>query len=136
MEREAERAAAKAAGEEGSDSESEEEEEEKVEASTPKLSLSAAGVTGVTVKQILFDALSSLFIACADVHGPVKFEAQETWKSIVPNSALLLKKIMPSVIPKIVGQLSSENEEHREVASAALGDLVGKLGENVMAQVS
>ena len=46
-----------------------------------------------------------------------------------------MKKIMASVIPKIVGQLSSDNEEHREVASAALGDLVGKLGENVMAQV-
>ena len=81
LERDAARAAAKAAGEEGSDSESdEEEEEEKAEALKPKLSLSAAGVTGVTVEQILFEALSSLFIACADVHGPVKFEAQETWK--------------------------------------------------------
>ena len=99
--RAAERAAARAARDSDDSDDSDDEEIVVAEKKKAALELSDAGSTGVTHQKVLEDSLASLFIACADIHGPVKFEAQETWKSIVPNAAALLKRIMPTIIPMV-----------------------------------
>lgn len=76
--------------------------------------------------------LSSLFICRCDTSGLVKTAAMGVWKSLVA-SPRTLKDMVPTLSQLIIRRLGSSNMEHKVIASNALGDLIKKAGESVLA---
>lgn len=78
--------------------------------------------------------LSSLFICRCDTSGLVKSAAMSVWKSLVA-SPKTLKEMVPTLSELIIRRLGSSNMEHKVIASNALGDLIKKSGESVLASL-
>ena len=78
--------------------------------------------------------LSALFICRCDTSGLVKSAAMGVWKSLVA-SPKTLKDMVPTLTELIIRRLGSSNMEHKVIASNALGDLIKKSGENVLASL-
>lgn len=78
--------------------------------------------------------LSSLFICRCDTSGLVKSAAMGVWKSLVA-SPKTLKEMVPTLSELIIRRLGSSNMEHKVIASNALGDLIKKSGESVLASL-
>jgi hypothetical protein len=76
--------------------------------------------------------LSALFICRCDTSGLVKSAAMAVWKSLVA-SPKTLKEMVPTLSQLIIRRLGSSNMEHKVIASNALGDLIKKAGESVLA---
>ncbi|KAL4779325.1 armadillo-type protein [Aspergillus varians] len=76
--------------------------------------------------------LSSLFICRCDTSGLVKTAAMGVWKSLVA-SPKTLKEMVPTLSQLIIRRLGSSNMEQKVIASNALGDLIKKAGESVLA---
>ncbi|KAL2872277.1 putative translational activator [Aspergillus lucknowensis] len=76
--------------------------------------------------------LSSLFICRCDTSGLVKTAAMAVWKSLVA-SPKTLKEMVPTLSQLIIRRLGSSNMEQKVIASNALGDLIKKAGESVLA---
>jgi hypothetical protein len=76
--------------------------------------------------------LSSLFICRCDTSGLVKSAAMGVWKSLVA-SPKTLKEMVPTLSQFIIRRLGSSNMEQKVIASNALGDLIKKAGESVLA---
>ncbi|KAH1839292.1 hypothetical protein KXX54_003123 [Aspergillus fumigatus] len=76
--------------------------------------------------------LSALFICRCDTSGLVKSAAMAVWKSLVA-SPKTLKEMVPTLSQFIIRRLGSSNMEHKVIASNALGDLIKKAGESVLA---
>ncbi|KAL3473614.1 armadillo-type protein [Aspergillus californicus] len=76
--------------------------------------------------------LSSLFICRCDTSGLVKSAAMGVWKSLVA-SPKTLKEMVPVLSQLIIRRLGSSNMEQKVIASNALGDLIKKAGESVLA---
>ncbi|PYH40127.1 putative translational activator [Aspergillus saccharolyticus JOP 1030-1] len=76
--------------------------------------------------------LSALFICRCDTSGLVKSAAMGVWKSLVA-SPKTLKDMVPTLSQLIIRRLGSSNMEHKVIASNALGDLIKKAGESVLA---
>ncbi|KAL4925909.1 putative translational activator [Aspergillus undulatus] len=76
--------------------------------------------------------LSSLFICRCDTSGLVKTAAMGVWKSLVA-SPRTLKEMVPTLSQLIIRRLGSSNMEQKVIASNALGDLIKKAGESVLA---
>ncbi|KKK21120.1 translational activator GCN1 [Aspergillus rambellii] len=76
--------------------------------------------------------LSSLFICRCDTSGLVKSAAMGVWKSLVA-SPKTLKEMVPALSQLIIRRLGSSNMEQKVIASNALGDLIKKAGESVLA---
>lgn len=76
--------------------------------------------------------LSALFICRCDTSGLVKSAAMAVWKALVA-SPKSLKDMVPALSQLIIRRLGSSNMEHKVIASNALGDLIKKAGESVLA---
>lgn len=76
--------------------------------------------------------LSALFICRCDTSGLVKSAAMGVWKALVA-SPKTLKEMVPTLSQLIIRRLGSSNMEQKVIASNALGDLIKKAGESVLA---
>ncbi|KAL1855477.1 translational activator of GCN4 [Paecilomyces lecythidis] len=76
--------------------------------------------------------LSSLYICRCDTSGLVRSAAIAVWKALVA-SPRTLKDLVPTLTQLIIRRLGSSNMEQKVIAGNALGDLIKKAGEGVLA---
>lgn len=79
--------------------------------------------------------LGSLYLIRSDTSAVVRQSALQVWKTVVPNTPKALREILPLLISQIVTALASGHEDKRTVAGRALGDIVKKLGDQVLPEV-
>lgn len=78
--------------------------------------------------------LSALYICRCDTAGQVRVAAIQIWKTLV-TSPRVLKELIPTLSQLIVLRLSGVNMEQKHIASNALGELIRKAGEGVVASL-
>lgn len=76
--------------------------------------------------------LSSLYICRCDTSGMVRSAAIAVWKALVATPRTL-KEIIPVLTQLIINRLASTNMEQKVIASNALGEVIRKAGEGVIA---
>ncbi|KAL1954209.1 hypothetical protein VTO42DRAFT_1527 [Malbranchea cinnamomea] len=76
--------------------------------------------------------LSSLYICRCDTSGLVRNAAITVWKSLVA-SPRMVKDLVPTLTQIIIRRLGSSNMEQKVIAGNALGELIKKAGEGVLA---
>jgi hypothetical protein len=76
--------------------------------------------------------LSALYICRCDTSGLVRSAAISVWKALVA-SPRTLKDLVPTLTQFIIRRLGSSNMEQKVIAGNALGDLIKKAGESVLA---
>ncbi|CAM9376956.1 unnamed protein product, partial [Choristocarpus tenellus] len=79
--------------------------------------------------------LASLYLIRSDTSAVVRQSALQVWKTVVPNTPKALREILPHLITQIVSALASGHSDNRTVAGRALGDIVKKLGDQVLPEV-
>lgn len=78
--------------------------------------------------------LSSLYICRCDTSGMVRSAAIAVWKALVATPRTL-RELVPTLTQMIIGQLASPNLESRVIAGNALGEVIRKAGEGVLASL-
>ncbi|OAA53021.1 50S ribosomal protein L19e [Cordyceps fumosorosea ARSEF 2679] len=78
--------------------------------------------------------LSALYVCRCDTSGAVRSAAISVWKALVHNPRTL-KELVPTLIYLIIRRLGSSNMEHKVIASNALGELIRKAGDGVLASL-
>lgn len=76
--------------------------------------------------------LSALYICRCDTSGLVRSAAIIVWKALVATPRTL-KELVPTLTQLIIRRLGSSNMEQKVIAGNALGDLIKKAGESVLA---
>ena len=76
--------------------------------------------------------LSSLYICRCDTSGLVRSAAINVWKALVATPKTL-KELIPTLTQLIIRRLASSNMEQKVIAGNALGELMRKAGEGVLA---
>ncbi|KAF2664507.1 translational activator [Microthyrium microscopicum] len=76
--------------------------------------------------------LSALYICRVDTSGLVRTAAINVWKALVATPRTL-REITPTLTQLIIRRLASTSLEQKTIASNALGELIRKAGENVLA---
>jgi hypothetical protein len=76
--------------------------------------------------------LSALYVCRCDTAGAVRAAAVSVWKALV-HSPRTLKELVPTLTQLIIRRLGSSNMEHKVIASNALGELIRKAGDGVLA---
>jgi hypothetical protein len=76
--------------------------------------------------------LSSLYICRCDTSGLVRTAAVNVWKALVATPRTL-KELVPTLTQAIIRRLASSNMEQKVIAGNALGELIRKAGEGVLA---
>lgn len=79
--------------------------------------------------------LASLYLIRSDTSAVVRQSALQVWKTVVPNTPKALREILPLLTSQIVTALASGHADKRTVAGRALGDIVKKLGDQVLPEV-
>ncbi|KAL8868779.1 MAG: hypothetical protein Q9174_004758, partial [Haloplaca sp. 1 TL-2023] len=78
--------------------------------------------------------LSSLYICRCDTSGLVRTEAVNVWKALVATPRTL-KELVPTLTALLIRRLASTNMEQKVIAGNALGELIRKAGEGVLASL-
>jgi len=78
--------------------------------------------------------LSSLYICRNDTSGLVRSAAINVWKALVATPRTL-KELVPTLTQLLIRRLASSNMEQRVIAGNALGELIRKAGEGVLASL-
>ena len=78
--------------------------------------------------------LSSLYICRNDTSGLVRSAAINVWKALV-STPRTLKELVPTLTQLLIRRLASPNMEQRVIASNALGELIRKAGDGVLASL-
>ncbi|CCJ29913.1 unnamed protein product [Pneumocystis jirovecii] len=76
--------------------------------------------------------LASLYVIRQDVVEQVQFSAFNVWKTLVTNTSKTIKEILPVIINMIIYSPIASSKVHDSVFVKTLGDLVKKLGEDMM----
>ncbi|KAK3347186.1 armadillo-type protein [Lasiosphaeria hispida] len=76
--------------------------------------------------------LSALYVCRCDTSGAVRSAAIAVWKALV-HSPRILKELVPTLSQLLIRRLASSNMEHKVIASNALGELIKKAGDGVLA---
>lgn len=76
--------------------------------------------------------LSSLYICRCDTSGMVRTAAIAVWKALVATPRTL-RELVPTLTHMIIVRLASPNVESRVIAGNALGEVIRKAGEGVLA---
>jgi len=76
--------------------------------------------------------LSALYICRCDTSGLVRTSAMGVWKALV-YSPRTLRELVPTLTQFLIRRLASSNMEQKVIASNALGELIRKAGEGVLA---
>ncbi|KAL2172369.1 hypothetical protein VTG60DRAFT_6208 [Thermothelomyces hinnuleus] len=92
---------------------------------------------GASIREVLGEekrnkVLSALYVCRCDTAVAVRAAAIGIWKSLV-HSPRTLKELVPSLTQLIIRRLGSSNMEHKVIASNALGELIRKAGDGVLA---
>jgi hypothetical protein len=93
--------------------------------------------TGTSLKEVLGvekrdKILSALYVCRCDTANAVRSAAMAVWKVLVP-SPRILKELVPTLTQLLIRRLGSANMEHKVIASNALGELIRKAGDGVLA---
>ena len=78
--------------------------------------------------------LSSLYICRNDTSGLVRSAAINVWKALVATPRTL-KELVPTLTQLLIRRLASPNMEQKVIAGNALGELIRKAGEGVLASL-
>ncbi|KAL8894728.1 MAG: hypothetical protein Q9192_004096, partial [Flavoplaca navasiana] len=78
--------------------------------------------------------LSSLYICRCDTSGLVRTAAMNVWKALVATPRTL-KELIPTLTALLIRRLASTNMEQKVIAGNALGELIRKAGEGVLASL-
>ena len=78
--------------------------------------------------------LSSLYICRCDTSGLVRTAAINVWKALVATPRTL-RELVPTLTQLLIRRLASPNPEQKEIAGNALGELIRKAGEGVLASL-
>lgn len=76
--------------------------------------------------------LSALYICRCDTSGLVRTSAMNVWKALVATPRTL-RELVPTLTQLLIRRLASSNMEQKVIASNALGELIRKAGEGVLA---
>jgi hypothetical protein len=76
--------------------------------------------------------LASLYMVRSDNNPVVRQRALLVWKSVVQNTQKTLKEILPYLTSKVILCLASSNRDKRAVAGKTFGELVDKLGDQIL----
>ena len=76
--------------------------------------------------------LSALYICRCDTSGLVRTAAIAVWKALV-STPRTLRELIPTLTQLLVRRLASSNMEQKVIAGNALGELIRKAGEGVLA---
>lgn len=79
--------------------------------------------------------LSSLYLARSDTAAVVRQAAVQVWKTVVSVTPRTLREILSELVDQIVVALASGDPERTQVAGRCLGDIVQKLGDQVLPEV-
>ncbi|KAL8808756.1 MAG: hypothetical protein Q9200_004054 [Gallowayella weberi] len=98
-----------------------------------------AAQAGVSLVEVLGEdkrnkILSSLYICRCDTSGLVRTAAINVWKALVATPRTL-KELVPTLTALLVRRLASTNMEQKVIAGNALGELIRKAGESVLASL-
>lgn len=78
--------------------------------------------------------LSAIYICRCDTSGQVRSAAINVWKALVATPRTL-REITPTLTQLIIRRLASSNMEQKVIAGNALGELIRKAGEGVLANL-
>ena len=81
------------------------------------------------------NVLAGLYMGRSDVALMVRQISLHVWKVVVTNTPRTLREILPHLLALVLGSLTSELHDHRQVAARTLGDMVRKLGQRVLPEV-
>lgn len=81
------------------------------------------------------NVLAGLYMGRSDVALMVRQISLHVWKVVVTNTPRTLREILPQLLATVLGSLTSDLHDHRQVAARTLGDLVRKLGHRVLPEV-
>lgn len=92
---------------------------------------------GASLREVLGEekrnkVLSALYVCRCDTASAVRAAAVGVWKALV-HSPRTLKELVPTLTQLIIRRLGSTNMEHKVIASNALGELIRKAGDGVLA---
>jgi hypothetical protein len=130
--------------EEDEDEESDEEDEEeggsrrrkkKYDSAASFSSKLLATLSSILGEETLVDILSLVFLARSDVAIMVRQSAVHVWKATISNTPRVLKDLLPRLSSRILILLGSSYDHEREMGAKALGDLIHKMGEKMMALI-
>ncbi|KAI2486052.1 Translational activator [Pyrenophora tritici-repentis] len=76
--------------------------------------------------------LSALYICRCDSSGLVRTASINVWKALVA-SPRTLRELIPTLTQLIIRRLASSSMEQKHIASSALGELIRKAGDGVLA---
>ncbi|KAL9182373.1 hypothetical protein ACHAXT_013025 [Thalassiosira profunda] len=79
--------------------------------------------------------LSSLYLARSDTAAVVRQSAVQVWKTVVSVTPRTLREILSQLVDQIVTALASGDPERTQVAGRCLGDIVQKLGDQVLPEI-
>ncbi|KAK1002754.1 translational activator of GCN4 [Friedmanniomyces endolithicus] len=78
--------------------------------------------------------LSGLYICRCDTSGLVRTAAITVWKALV-STPRTLRELIPTLTQLLIRRLASSNMEQKVIAGNALGELIRKAGEGVLASL-
>lgn len=95
--------------------------------------------TGASLLEVLGEEkrnkiLSSLYTCRCDTSGLVRTAAINVWKALVATPRTL-KELVPTLTATLIRRLASANMEQKVIAGNALGELIRKAGEGVLASL-
>ena len=76
-----------------------------------------------------------MYLLRSDVVSGVREMGWRVWKGCVTSTPRMLSTVLPTLMDLVIFDLSSASAERQHAAQAALGELVGKLGESVLMQI-
>jgi hypothetical protein len=78
--------------------------------------------------------LSALYICRCDTSGLVRTASINVWKALVA-SPRILRELIPTLTQLLIRRLASSNMEQKVIAGNALGELIRKAGDGVLASL-
>ena len=106
-----------------------EEQEDEVEENTNEAGQSLLEALGEEKRN---KVLSALYICRCDTSGLVRSAAITVWKALV-STPRTLRELVPTLTQLLIRRLASSNIEQKVIAGNALGELIRKAGEAVLA---
>ena len=79
--------------------------------------------------------LSSLYLARSDTAAIVRQSAVQVWKTVVSVTPRTLREILSQLVDQVVVALASGDPDRTQVAGRCLGDIVQKLGDQVLPEI-
>ncbi|KAH7324479.1 putative translational activator [Stachybotrys elegans] len=110
---------------------SDEGEEDEEEENLKEASVSLKEVLGEEKRNKI---LSALYVCRCDTSGAVRAAAIAVWKVLV-STPRTLKELVPTLTQLLIRRLGSSNMEHKVIASNALGELIRKAGDSILASL-